>query len=838
LARSGPSVLTVFVTLVAAVSARATGALETDGATKLSVGAAPHPGFVIVDSYAPTGTPPSLGTVAAPAPLGAPPAGPPAFDAGPGGPALAYSGTVTLPGGAYDCSTFSAAKNSVVTFTGPTTIRATQYVVCQGRVQTLGDDQPLTIVSGGTLQCGSPNNSGSTIATVGARSDLTLQCGADYMEYAAPFPPRVYAAQSSVHVRAWSVSAAPNGLAAGLDVDVVAGGDINLYGRVDSEIPVPMGGLVVNAGRDAAFRSALGNVYVTGAEVSVAGRLTIDAGQGVAFDNEKASVHADGGIDVSAYGGAIDVKNGALVLAGKTGAVGASTWRARDGIFVAGRSTYGYPSASTYVACASERFVLQSTAGNVEIGMDGAPTPPHLLDATGSIEMRAAGTVRVRATGRVTSKSGATMTGLAGVALDAGASIDAGAGALVAASPETVSIAAGASAVGGSVSLWSPKLVAVAAGAGVEATAGSLLVTAHDATFNGTGTAFGDLRISTLGGVADVRGATLSTRDATSGPSGVVEVVAYPGPGAALLAQGATLRSGSSATASGDVVLRVVVPLVDGGYPPGGGGTTPATTRGDPPFVVPASVVVKARRRSSAQDLTLRGFVDLGTTDALAPGAASVSIGDVEFAATLVVARTGAATARGSDVVVVIGRPRAGSPRRTVTIRAREAFLPADLSGDLPIVLKLGSVNAPCRVRVDDGRFDLRRGALVEPKLHVAGVKPLKNGLVRVTLGLPSNTMAQTEAPNLVLELAGSRWYVERTQLLARRGGFAATSPAERLALVTVDPRARTIDVDVVADALALSPVGGPLEIALRVNGGATRLLRVVVGTARGKLVY
>src|SRR6185369_10869393 len=109
---------------------------------------------------------------------------------------------------------------------------------------------------------------------------------------------------------------------------------------------------------------------------------------------------------------------------------------------------------------------------------------------------------------------------------------------------------------------------------------------------------------------------------------------------------------------------------------------------------------------------------------------------------------------------------------------------------------------------------------------------------VRVTLGLPSNTMAQTEAPNLVLELAGSRWYVERTQLLARRGRFAAASPAERLALVTVDPRARTIDVDVAADALALSPVGGPLEIALRVNGGATRLLRVVVGTARGKLVY
>jgi len=836
LARRGRFPVAAIVTLVAAAAARATNGLETDAATSLSVGAAPHPGFVVVDPYASDGRPPVLATVAAPAPFGAAPAGPPAFDAGPGGSNFTFFGSATVPGGTYDCAVFSVAKNVVVTFTGPTTIRAATRVTLQGAVRTLGDDQPLTILTNGDIQVFNANNFGAAVATAGARSDLTLRSGAWFLASGGQQPISVAASKSSLFVSAWTANVAPNGLVAGVDLEIVCGSDVTMFGPVDSVSQNPEGGVVAAAGRDATIRSALSDVVVSGAELHVAGRLAVEAGRNVSFDDEAVRVSADGGMDVSAPGGRIDVTGGAIVTAGKAGAVGASTWRARDGVFVTGRSTYSFPAWSTCVSCGSSKFVVESTAGDVDLGMDGTPSPPHAIGADGSIEIRAAGTARIRGTARVTAKSGATLAALAAVSLDAGASIDAGTGAFVAESPSIVTI--GGSGLGGSVSLWSPTSVTVASGANVEATLNDLVVTAHDVTFDGIGTAYGAVRISTLGGVADVRGATLSTRDATSGASGVVQVVAYPGPNATIRAQGATLRSGASSTTSGDVVLRVIVPSTGGTFPPGGGGTTPATTRGDPPFVVPASVVAKSRRRSTAQDLTLRGRVDFGTSAPLASGAATVSIGGVDLAATLVVAKNGAATARGADVVVSLGRPRAGSPRRTVTLRARGAFLPDDLSGDLRVRLALGGVEAACRVRLERGRFDARRGALVEPFLHVAGVKSLPRGFVRVTFGLPSNAMATSEAPSVVLELAGTRWYFERTQLLLDRGRFAAKSPADGVARVSVDPFARTIDVDVDAASIGLGSTGGPLEIALRVDGGATRLLRVVVAAVRGKLAY
>src|SRR6185295_17933397 len=98
-ARSARVGLVLLASLYTTVAAQVASPIETDGATKLTVGVAPQQGWAIVDPVAQTGTPPTVPVVAAPTPFGAPPAGPPAFDVGPGGPALVYSGTQTLPGG-------------------------------------------------------------------------------------------------------------------------------------------------------------------------------------------------------------------------------------------------------------------------------------------------------------------------------------------------------------------------------------------------------------------------------------------------------------------------------------------------------------------------------------------------------------------------------------------------------------------------------------------------------------------------------------------------------------------------------------------------------------------
>jgi hypothetical protein len=837
-ARSSRLGMAIVVTFAAAFAARGAGPVETDGATALLPGDAPRRGIELVDPGAQTAPPPLLPAIAPPAPLGDPPAAP-TIDVGPGGNDLGLAGAITMPGGEYDVGNLYVDKNAYVTFTGPTTIRAAGWAALWGRVLTTADDAPLTIVSAGSMRIGSyPRSYGSIggVSTEGLRSDVTLECSAAIaLSYGMPpyykFP-RIYAAQSSVRVRAGALGLGPQGLSAGLDVDVLTVGDITSSGLPygDSvEGTWVVAGVVVRAAGNMALRSAAGSVTFYAGETACGGRLTIEAGGGIALDTANTRLSADGGLDLVAHGGAIQVTNAASIVAGAPDAPGTSSLRARDGVSVTG-------AWASPITGGSKRLVIESTAGDVVVGEDGASVG-HDVYPSGILEVRTPGAIRVRDGARLRGAAGATLEAGGELSAGAGAALEGGDGALVAESGVSVNLAAGARAIGASVTLRAPGALSISAGARVESTVGDVALTGAPTTLAGADvTSQGSVRAASLSGTADVRGAALSSRDVpASFASGSVQVVAF-GAAATILAQGATLRSGAAAAVSGDVILRVVADPAPGA--PAAFDAPPDVPRIDPPYLVPSTVTLKPSRDSSVQDLELRGFVDMGLAGPIVPGNAVVTIGDASLAAALSVARRGTGVARGTDVVVVLGPARRGSGRRPITLRTRGAFLPADRTGELAIRVGVPGVAAACRVRLDAGRFDAGHGGLVAPALFVAALRAVRGG-VRLTLGVPAEDLAASGAPDVELQLADGVRHVESADFRPARGGrLVATAPAAGLARMTVDPSARTIAADVPRSALGVPAAGGALDVALRIDGRGVGVFRIVVGRPRARIVY
>jgi hypothetical protein len=546
----------------------ASGTIDTSGAT-ITIGDAPVQGSTVVDSAASLGIkprldPPSSGwSFTLPSPDGYPWEYGGFLHAGLGGSTFRAQVDLTYPGGTYDYGSFTVDQGVTVRFTGPATLRATNAMRIEGRVVmegagvlTLDCAGDVTIVGHDdavTTGLFADDDDASILVAAGGAVDVSADAGAKAHFHAT-------GARGAVTVYSEKKPSADEALTTSIaDADFAAAEDGRLLVRFD-------GG-----------KLELTNCVMTGPVAAV--YAPVSTGDWAYLDEATQTWNDTLVVSGGTYAGVsfftnfgLRITGGASIAGGDTAAVrafqgplrieGTSSIRAEQTVQVMGTSvTIGDGCELRATGSTPGNYlpsVMVVANGNDPLGISVAPgavIEDHVGAGLG-IYANGAG-IDVQGTVRGLGQTVELFAGGGDVAIEDGADLD---------TPN------------GSIHLWAQGAVTAAGGtatlsareydvrcvtgdldldvATMDATAGRIVAMSNGTVrLRGTYRATGDVQVISLADSIDVAGATLSTNDATTAPSGFVRMATYAA--TKIDAGNSTLTTGDSETQSGDVIVQV-----------------------------------------------------------------------------------------------------------------------------------------------------------------------------------------------------------------------------------------------------------------------------------------
>jgi len=820
------------------------GTILMNGAT-VAAGTSPSPGAVVVDATAP-GAPPSLpspGTPgAAPAMTGSMPAFPGAGNGGDG--ALAVSADLALSGGTYNYSSLSITNLATLSFDGPVTLLVQGDVTIYGFVATSADSAPVTIRCGGNFSLLSESGATPSVATSGASSPIFIAAakGVSVGSGLASGNARVSAQSGNIDLQA-------NGTVVGARGISIASG----------EVLAPGGGITVKSAAEITVgsntSSVIGNVYADGgpalvqsfgASLLVAIYGEIDAQDGQAHTLESAGSLTFDGYTYGAGGSPVTLTAvaGPLNFGGSGGSGGGGmTLRSGGSITVAGDDQEIFGFGGTPVT-------LEATGGDVTF--DG---PDSRIDASGvAVTVTASGSIHLFKNYSVMGKT-VTLLAQGGDVEMWNTSELHGYGALVVRASDRVAIGipptAGLAARGPRYLVTAGEDVVVE-GKSVEITAGDGGVLLDAATANASTTTFtvlslgpvavarsvtarGAIDIASLNGDVDVEQATLTTADDSEVDTGPVTVETWL-PTGTVAADGATIRSGNTAAASGEVSLLVHAV-----------GIGPVAIES---FVLPKKIKVKLDAADDGRSsLVAAGFLDTGPdADPALAAAATVTLGGMEIPVDgLVPDASGTKfTYKGAGLQFQVKASRIGSSKATFRVKYQGGLAgQVDPEQDVALSFDNGTVDGTGVVGLQAGGYVLghRRGALVAPNLYLykakVGLKGDGQDTLSLKAGLATGGTTPEAASSVTVGFGGSFSRTVPAGSFVRNGErYEFHGDEGGITLVILDYLKETVTVK--GKGLDLGTFAeGAVPVVVTVGiGGDARAVRVRMGRKGSSLVY
>ena len=698
--------------------------IDTTGAT-IAPGDAASRGQVVIDESAPAAKAPAMPRIGPPGGVGSFSSAMPRFRRPAGGvEAFVAFASMELPAGEYEFASYDVAKDAVVTYGGPVTIRVGGDVTILGRVAT----QPprsgaLRFETGGGLSLGAGasieagpfqdvviDSIGSVIVSPGA--SLTAQAG-------------------GVTLRAHGT----DGAAADIRIDgaTIGGGDVVL--QASGEIAAAAGASISMVSGDVRIAAYGGDVeFSGGSAISLTAAplgVFVEAANAIVFRDAGSGVHATSApVRMRAFDGPLSLTAGADIRL----TVGSIDLGALGTVSIGADSGTTITSGPVSVASFGGDVELFAGPGRM-LGTIGGNQSDVVLSAAGHVVIDGAGDAVVsNRSVRVTAHSG-------DVSLPGGASLHAGG---------VLTVLAGGSVL-------APLLRVTAAGATLGAETGTiglpdlqfsgafdgtglLAVSRGTLTIGGSIVAGGPVRLASRSGSVDVSGCFITTTvmDPLTPDPGSISIESFAGDRGGIDASGANLATGPTPYVSGGILLAVhaseIVDPVDG-------------------FLVTTRASARLGRTAGAPAIvTAEGFLDTGSSP-LAPGDATLTIAETTKPLSLYRAGAGRLSARGDGYLLDLRRDPAGSSRTAFRVRwtgAVAGFLTADGSGPLTIGLTSGTVTSAGTVILTNGQYRAGKlpGTAAAPDVYVSLLTGRLPGRrpgtldVGVGLGLPGTRPA------------------------------------------------------------------------------------------------
>jgi hypothetical protein len=730
-------------------TAPAIGTIDTSGAT-IAAGTAPTQGVVTIDASAATVPAPLLPSNDPLGSLGSMPGSLPAFTGGPGGAAIVIPAQgAALPGGTYNCSTYTVVPGGMAVYGGAVTIVSTGDVQIDGLVTTTGTGQAISIVCGGNLRIISHTGAfTSGISTTGANSPISVDVAGNVTTTSADGSGSwISAASGPVTVLAHDGSA--SGLMSLQNTTVISnqGGDAVVQGAGGLSILTAF----VQSNGGSAIAQAFGAdaVLQTGAVIGAnnallesAGRVTISVTSTVAGANT---------VGVTAYGGDLAVSASNVTQSGGAGDV---TVRASGSVSVGTTSS---------VTCQGNGLVtLTAFGGTAKIEQAGAGTASSVRTfGVGDTSVLASGDIVVAGTGsQVRANQSAVRLRSAGgaVSVRGDCSLEAPTGVIDVRASQGFSADQDSIASPGTYPAIDGRSLLVSAGPGgiaavcdpVTTQNGPLtLLTTGSVVIASNLTSNGPLTIQSTQGDVTAVGRTLTT-GAAGAKSGDVRIACFGGSSAKIDVSTSTVRSGDHATASGNVTLEVHAPVA----PPSVDGA-----------LVPSKITVKPVKDSTDKRIVASGVIDFGGDEVPLVGVAKVTVGDLENSFVLDVDRKGRAVHKSDALTLRITPSKLGTSRAAFSLSAvgdASGFLDAEGTGTVAIRFERGTFKAGGLADVTAGKFVLgaKRGTLTEPGFRIVKahgvVKEGPEDKLDLELGVGGTEAAPEEAPNVTLAFGDS----------------------------------------------------------------------------------
>jgi hypothetical protein len=816
--------------MVAAVAAQAAGTIVQTGAT-IAAGAAPTPGVVTIDPAAPIGVVPTIPPIPGP---GGPPTLTgsmpplPSFGDGSDGAFVLNAGTVALPPGTHQFTSFSVTDGATVTLSDATIILVTGDVSIAGSV--------VSTVAGGsiTLRCGGSftlvsRNPASLVQTTMATSPIEIVAGGmiSVGTNLTSLDAQVSAQSSDVMLEAHGMVAGTSGvsirsgqvLAPAGAVTVRATGPFEMggtigtrQGRIDC-----LGPLLIQSFADRIAANSNGDFYVTG------GPATFEAATQLLLGGDL-SLAGTFPLSLTAVAGPVDLYGVPSTVDGDlTLATGGDVHVFGGGLASTG---FGNVSIASGGVVSMNDGSLSSASGDLDLVATQSVLIGGAIDAGGTV------TIRV-SEGEFRMSGSASLTASLAASIHAAGTIDIGPPAkkeLTARWPRIVTrgsdviLDCGAVDVAGGADVTIDAVTARAGGDG-----GFRVLAQGPIAVGRTISGRADVSLQSIAGDVDVAEAIVRSED--MGLDGSVTVETWLA-GGRIDATNATIQSGASTSTSGAVSVLV--------HDPGDVGAVES-------FILPKKVTVKTSAGAPEKTrLVAAGFYDVGTGAVAFTDAATIRVGSQAFAVPadgFVPNKTGSIFKYVSDELRVKIIPnKLGSSRARCRLDARGAVLDGKVpvDGDVDLSFQFGAgLAGGGTVSLTAGKYALgrKRGALVAPNLFPARVKATLKGAGKDALlmiaGLATDGVTPAAAPDLRVDF-GTGFTLERSSAEFTRKGDKYVAPG-----VVLDYLKETLTVKVKDLDLAGAFAEGPQPVDLRVELGAdAREVRVRVVRKGKKLVY
>jgi hypothetical protein len=345
-------------------------------------------------------------------------------------------------------------------------------------------------------------------------------------------------------------------------------------------------------------------------------------------------------------------------------------------------------------------------------------------------------------------------------------------------------------------------------------------------TIAGEITARGDVTLQSLDGDVDVLGVTVTTDDMAE--DGAIRIETWKA-GGLIDASTATIRSGTSASQSGDVDVLV--------HDPAAGAVIES-------FILPKRLTARIKdARPARTRIVAVGFFDLGPDALDLTQPATVDVGNVRFAfAGFTPSRSGKKFKHKEDgLLVVIVPDRKGSSRARFRLVANGEGLKDAVAadGEATLSFTLGPISGDGTVTLTRGKYRLGRkpGALGQPSLYPARVKAKLAGAgkdkLKLRAGLASGGVTPAIAPDLHVEFGSAYSLDVPSASFVRRGDRYLADG------VVLDYRREIFILKVKNVSLGDGFVEGPQPVSLKVRlGGETREVRVRMVRKGTRLAY
>ena len=763
----------------------ATGTIDTTGAT-VAAGTAPDQGTVTIDPSAVQIDPPALPANASLGSLGSMPGSIPPFAGGPGGAAIVIGAVgATLPGGTYNCSTYTVTQGGIVTYGGPVTIVSTGDVrIDGGLIQTTAAGAGVSIVCGGNLQIVSRTGLFTTgISTTGAASPVSVDVAGTITATSADGSGSwISALTGPVNVFTHSTAS----LLSLQNITVISGSGGDATVQSSQALALLSSFVQANGGSAVAQAFGGGVLMQTGAVLGTNNALV--EGAGPVSISTVSTVAGMNLVGVTAYAGDVSVSGSNVTQSGGTGDL---TLRASDNLSVGAASLVrntgtGVVTLTAFGGTAKVEDTNSTTASTVRSFTSGDTS----VLASGDVVIGGAalvrsdqGAVRVRSTGGAVSLLGDSVLQAPNGAVDVRAGVkflanqDA---ALPGNYPaiDGVSLLVGTGS--GDISMACDPLTTQ--DGPIELLSSGTVDVASDLTANGP------LSIVSTEGDVSIVGRTLLT-----GPDGArtgdLTISCFGGSGATIDVSTSSIRSGDHATASGDVKIEVHAPAA----PPAVDGT-----------IVPARIQVKSQKGSDAKRLVASGVIDFGGNPVGLLGVAQLTVGDLPFNFVLGTDKRGRGIYTSDAMTLRITPSKLGTSRGTFNLTVIgdfSGFLDQDGSGDVAIQFERGLFRARGTAELIGGKFALGavRGTLVEPGFRVAQahgvVKEGANDKLDLVLGVGGTEASPSAAPEVTVAF-GDTFSVTLPSAAfteTRPGQFTARDPAQGVKALVLDFAKETV---------------------------------------------